>query len=757
MEPHSHPLLSQNGTRRLPQTLLLLLRTCLAGPSNHPGPVAYTDTSFWQSIRRSVVNFICLLNPFSRSGDSTKLTWVGMVELTALCGFGSALWIWSKRNGKGKRVASSDGSIHATDAAEDGELFPSTSRDVYVLITDPGLLKKHSTWREFTVASTGFTYPSIRTFHRPHPQEQKLPQKPRPVPLLVFIHGLGGSVAQFNSILISLSNLASCVAIDLPGCGRSTLAPTAWEAYTTEALVQLLAVVIEAHRDRDGDQKVVLIGHSMGCSLAALLASSTSPFAHLISEHVVGLVAICPKADPPTQKQTQHLRRLALLMPVFLFNLIRKWDRRGGLNSASVTRMAGPDADEETKKLQLRFNRQSRSKVWLRMALGMCPDYSTGSPNGGLPGRQVWGGLDLPVFLAAGAADQTTPPENVRRIVEFLGRDVAAIEPPSEKASLPIAAAPVDIERLDPEMVERKDQDSSMGAGNLSVDDDMTGRDSSSHYSQNQPSVHTTMSSTGESFAITDAATDPVEAGTPGLPVPCQRRLVVKTAIIPKPAAHSLLFAPTGSRIISGLIGSFLADHIDPRLSLAWQLQYLSTEGKWDVKNFKKWQAVQSVSQPIANTFRAMKTLREVDEEHSPKIFVKHWAGKLRAVVDISHDSPVYDPKGLEAGSIAYYKFPTVSKQPPTKDEVRAFIELIEKIRSEKKDGDEALIGVHCHYGFNRTGFFVVSYLIEQLGYKVQDAIDEFQRARPPGIRHNHFIDELHVRYFPGLKKAPTL
>jgi hypothetical protein len=43
------------------------------------------------------------------------------------------------------------------------------------------------------------------------------------------------------------------------------------------------------------------------------------------------------------------------------------------------------------------------------------------------------------------------------------------------------------------------------------------------------------------------------------------------------------------------------------------------------------------------------------------------------------------------------------------------------------------------------------------LGYKVQDAVDEFQRARPPGIRHDHFIDELHVRYFPGLRKAPTL
>ncbi|KAL5414824.1 hypothetical protein PMIN03_002959 [Paraphaeosphaeria minitans] len=746
MEPHSHSFLSHHGSCRLPQTLVLLLKTSLAGPSDRPDSVAQIDLSFCQSIRRSVVNLVGLLNPLDRRGEGSFLTLVGMVKLTALCGIGSALWIWSKRNRKGKTPASSDGSTHAAEAF-----------DVDTDATDPGLLKKHSTIREFTIESTGFTYPGIRTFYRAHPQEQKLPQEPRPVPLLVFIHGLGGSAAQFNPILISLSNLASCLAIDLPGCGRSSFAPTAWEAYTTDALVQLLAVVIEAHRDRNGDQQVVLIGHSMGCSLAAMLASPSSPYEHLVSTHVSGLIAICPKADPPTKKQTGQLKIIAAL-PGFMFDLIRRWDRRGGLNSVSVARMAGYEADNETKRLQLRYNKQSRSQVWQRMARGMCPNYSTGSPEGGLPGCEVWAGLNIPVFLAAGAADQTTPVINVRRILEFLGRDVTGIEPPSDKASLPIAAASIDLAKADPGILERKHQDSGVDPGDLpDMDDNTTGHASSSHYSQDQASVHTmAMSSTGESSINITTGTDAVYA-TPSKPAPCTRRLVVKTAIMPKPAAHSLLFAPASSRIISGLIGSFLADHIDPRLSLAWQLQYLSTEGKWDVKNFKKWQAVQPVSQPIAGIFRAMKTLREVDEEHSPKIFVKQWATKLHAVVDISLDSPVYDPKGLEAGGISYHKFPTVSKQPPTKDEVCNFIELIDKIRSDMQDGDQPLIGVHCHYGFNRTGFFLVSYLIEKEGYKVQDAIDTFQRARAPGIRHNHFIDELHVRYFPGLKKARTL
>ncbi|KAF2678850.1 hypothetical protein K458DRAFT_315926 [Lentithecium fluviatile CBS 122367] len=748
MEPHSQPHPPHNGTFRLPQALISLLRTCLAGLPGDSKTQADTDISFSRFIKDPVFYLINLLNPFVHCRDRANTTFVGMVKLTTLCGIGSVLWIWSKRNKKGKIVAAPDGSGRASDAV-----------DVDAASTEPGLLRKHSTIREYTVPYTGFTYSGIRTFHRPHPQEQKLPQKPAPVPLLVFIHGLGGSVVQFHPILISLSNLASCLAIDLPGCGLSSFGPTAWEAYTTEALVHLVAAAIEAHRDYDDDQKVVLVGHSMGCSLAALLASPTSPYAHLLSQHVNGLIAICPQADPPSIEQSKKLRSLTAI-PGPVFDLFRKWDRRGGVNSASVTRMAGADADDETKKLQLRFNQQSRTNVWRRMARGMCPDYSTGSPTGGLPGKDVWCGLDLPVFLAAGEADHVTPVENVRRIVTFLGRDVDAIEPPSEKASLPIAAAPFDPALVDPDMPERKHQDSGVDASDIpNVEDDATTGSSSPTPTHEETEVNTELiSSAGASTTISNAgASDNVSGSKPSTaPSPHPRRLVVKTAIMPKPAAHSLLFAPTSSRIISGLIGNFLADHIDPRLSLAWQLQYLSTEGKWDVKNLEKWKAVQPVSSPIAKVFHAMKTLREVDEKHSPKIFVKEWSGKLHAVVDISHDSPVYDPKGLEEGGISYYKFPTVSKQPPTKDEVHSFIELIDRIREGKKE-TEALIGVHCHYGFNRTGFFLVSYLIEKLGYRVEDAIQTFLEARPPGIRHNHFIDELHVRYAAGLKKAPTL
>ncbi|KAL3423242.1 dual specificity phosphatase catalytic domain protein [Phlyctema vagabunda] len=595
---------------------------------------------------------------------------------------------------------------------------------------DPGLLKKHSEIRSFT--TTRFTYPSLRVFYRRHPQAEKLPTTPAPLPLLVFIHGLGGSVAQFNPLLTSLVNLASCLSIDLPGCGLSEFEPRSWDAYTTDAMVELLATIIEDYREKDAGQGVVLIGHSMGCSLAALLASKSSPQRTTLSEHVVGLVAICPKAEPPSEEQAATFRKL-LLIPGPIFDLWRRWDRRGGPQSASVARFVGVNADEDTKKLQERFNSQSKTPVWRRMASGSIPHYKSGVATGGLPGREVWAGLEVPIFLVAGEADHITKAAELERIASFLGKSHPLHIELNEKSE-PIvdSAAPVDTSF----------QASSRAAGNpepayarkgtaLEIDTDLTRSPTSDPSTPN------------EELSIIP-------------PQPSRPRAVLKTTIIPSPANHALLYTPTTVRTLAGLISDFLNSQVSPRLSLGWQLQFLSTSGKWDVKNLAKWQAVAPVSEPIANIFRAMKTLREVDESHCPEVFVRSWRDEIKDIVDISHESPVYDPRGLENGGIRYHKFPTVSKIPPTGPEVASFISLIDKLRKERT-GETCYIGVHCHYGFNRTGFFIVCYLVERCGYSVQGAIDEFAKKRPKGIKHAHFLDQLFVRYCVGLKRAPTL
>jgi len=533
----------------------------------------------------------------------------------------------------------------------------------------------------------------------------------------VFIHGLGGSLAQFNPLLTSLVNVAPCLGIDLPGCGRSSFSPSSWDAYSTKALTELLGVVIRQHCAEAPTQGVILIGHSMGCSLSALVASSIQ------SVKVLAVIGICPQASPPSNEQVALFEKL-LRVPTPIFDIWRTWDRRGGLEGASIARYVGKDADVEVKKLQERFNAQSRTAVFRRMAWGALPSRNGSTPERGLPGLDVWAKLKIPLFLVGGEGDGITKTEEIVKIGKALGR------------------------------VDRPETGDSVKPNSFSTDQTLN---------TNGDAEQQTKDDKGESAESKTELSVVSETLPPQMDVPSysKRRRVLKTSIFPAPASHGLLYDPATYRTLAGLIHTFLSKHVDTRLSLGWQLQHLSTEGKWDVKNLAKWQATRPVSEPIAGIFRAMKTLREIDEVHSPDIFVRNWKGKIKAVIDISHESPVYDPKGLDEGGIEYHKFPTVSKIPPTPEEAKDFIKLVDRLRTSpsatEKDENDALIGVHCHYGFNRTGFFICCYLIEKEGYGVQQAIDEFARSRPPGIRHEHFLDQLFVRYCVGLKRAPTL
>ncbi|KIW28249.1 uncharacterized protein PV07_07928 [Cladophialophora immunda] len=576
---------------------------------------------------------------------------------------------------------------------------------------DHPVLKNHSSARSYKTKHA--EYPSIRTFYHPHAHAEKL-QAIADLPLLVFVHGLGGSLPQFAPLLGSLVNIAPCFGIDLPGHGMSAFSPKDYDAYTIAAFSDLWQTAIQGIYEQHGHKKVVFICHSMGCSIAAMLA--TSPAFPL---RIEGFVGICPKATPPSPSETASARRL-LALPDIALDILRALDRRGGVKSRSVERMAGKAAGIDLRRLQLAFNKGFKTAVWKRSALGCLPQYEpSGRAVGGLPGKDTWAKIHVPLFLIAGEADTVTKPAEVTKIVSFLKKLVVGEEINGSPRSQPLptdAAGPehatADVSTVDqkePAADERK-------FGTLPSTSEM-----SSHNSK-----------------------------------------IVKTAILPSPAAHALMYDHSTYRTVAGLIEDFLARYVSPELSLGWQLQQLTTSGKWDVKNLEKWKKVLPVSgaighPPESGIFRAMKTLREQDEIHTPAVFVRNWSDKIFAVIDISHDSPVYDTQALERGGIQYHKFPTVSKVPPTVVEVADFIALVDRLRLEAPHTVQGkTIGVHCHYGYNRTGFFICCYLIEKMGYRPQDAIEEFAAQKPPGIKHEHFIDTLFMRYHVGLKKAPT-
>lgn len=478
----------------------------------------------------------------------------------------------------------------------------------------------------------------------------------------------------------------------------------------------------------------------MGTAHAAWLAN-TKLQSHTtdLARHVVGVVAICPVAGPMSEERTVWARRL-MWIPGWVFSLLRYLDGIGGPESASVARFVGPDAEPELKLLQYRFNQQSRTPVWRRMFYGALSTYVDGKPTGGMPGLDVWAGLDVPVYLIAGESDSLTPPSEVDKIVEALNGTSKV--PPGGDATCLDAAAPISTS------VNPKDHI----PNDVVVDDDFQKIDASdvptATPSSSSPKHRTSSASDEDPF---DDPSTPQESLADVPPQPLHPTRTIQSIVLPPPANHTLLYMPRSVRAVAGLISDFLATSVTGRLSLGWQLQYLSREGKWDVKNLNKWKSVTPVSDPIGPAgqkpiFHALKTLREVDEVHCPKEFVAQWSSTIRHVVDISKDQPVYDPRGLERAGIQYHKFPTVSKVPPSAQEVADFIALVDRIR-ERDEDNGGPIGVHCHYGFNRTGYFIVCYLVERCGLSIQEAIDEFATKRPHGIKHSHFLDRLHVRY----------
>jgi alpha/beta hydrolase fold len=152
----------------------------------------------------------------------------------------------------------------------------------------------------------------IRVFYAEHSLVSILP---RPVPLIVFIHGLGGQINQFEPLLKYFGQVADVLALDLPGSGKSPLVDRRWHLYTTDALA---SVVMRVMDEKARGRKVILVGHSMGTLVAGSLAGK-------LGERCLGLVLLCPKAVL-SDKEKKTIKVVTSL-PEFVFNIFRRQDR----------------------------------------------------------------------------------------------------------------------------------------------------------------------------------------------------------------------------------------------------------------------------------------------------------------------------------------------------------------------------------------------------------------------------------------------
>lgn len=114
----------------------------------------------------------------------------------------------------------------------------------------------------------------------------------------------------------------------------------------------------------------------------------------------------------------------------------------------------------------------------------------------------------------------------------------------------------------------------------------------------------------------------------------------------------------------------------------------------------------------------------------------------ISAIIDLANHDCLYAadiPPELEHVTVRL-----VAKVTPSREAVDRVVAAAAGIWRRRPD---AFIAIHCAYGFNRTGFVLCAYLCQVLGMTVDEALAAFAAARPPGVRHTEFVQELRRRY----------
>lgn len=118
---------------------------------------------------------------------------------------------------------------------------------------------------------------------------------------------------------------------------------------------------------------------------------------------------------------------------------------------------------------------------------------------------------------------------------------------------------------------------------------------------------------------------------------------------------------------------------------------------------------------------------------------------KMGLWIDLTNTTRFYDKKTIDDYGCKYLKLQCRGHgETPSEEQTHTFVQVC---RNFIAHNPLEIIGVHCTHGFNRTGFLIISYLVEIDGSSVDAALAEFATVRPPGIYKDDYIKELYRRY----------
>lgn len=216
----------------------------------------------------------------------------------------------------------------------------------------------------------------------------------RDAPPIVLLHGIGSDAATWAPMLTVLDPALEAMAWDAPGYGRSAPLQQAWP--TSDHYAGALGAVLDAA----GWDRVVLVGHSLGCLFAARFAVSHP-------DRVRGLMLLSPALG--------YGVAAGLALPANVQARIDDLDALGPAEFAAkrAARLvfrseAKPDVLAGVRRAMAAVNPAGYARAVRALAAGRLLEDVVR--------------IAVPAVVAVGAGDVVTPPANAQSVRDLLSR-----------------------------------------------------------------------------------------------------------------------------------------------------------------------------------------------------------------------------------------------------------------------------------------------------------------------------------------------
>ncbi|XP_018564207.1 mRNA-capping enzyme [Anoplophora glabripennis] len=131
------------------------------------------------------------------------------------------------------------------------------------------------------------------------------------------------------------------------------------------------------------------------------------------------------------------------------------------------------------------------------------------------------------------------------------------------------------------------------------------------------------------------------------------------------------------------------------------------------------------------------------DQWFTPAILLQRHPG-LKVIIDLTDTTRYYDPQEFAKEGVAHVKIRiTGGGMLPPLRLLKLFFRTVDDFMKKYANDPDALVGVHCTHGLNRTGYFICHYMVDRLDMSPDDAIAKFEAARGHPMHRLHFINEI--------------